>query len=68
AAAGVLKGYKATAYPAVGPDVTLAGGEYVPVPVTDAVVDRNLVTAPVWPADTAIVRELAKLMGAKIEI
>ena len=31
AAAGVLKGYKATAYPAVGPDVTLAGGEYVPV-------------------------------------
>ena len=54
AAAGVLKGYKATAYPAVG--------------VTDAVVDRNLVTAPAWPADTAIVRELAKLMGAKIEI
>ena len=68
AAAGVLKGYKATAYPAVGPDVTLAGGEYVPVPVTDAVVDRNLVTAPAWPADTAIVRELARLMGAKIEI
>ena len=48
--------------------MTLAGGEYVPVPVTDAVVDRNLVTAPAWPADTAIVKELAKLMGAKIEI
>ena len=44
AAAGVLAGYKATAYPAVGPDVTLAGGTYVPVDVTEAVVDRNLVT------------------------
>ena len=28
-AAGVLNGYKATAYPAVGPDVTLPGGTYV---------------------------------------
>ena len=63
AAAGVLKGYRATAYPAVGPDVTLAGGEYVSVPVTDAVVDRNLVTAPAWPGDTAICREFAKLMA-----
>ena len=67
-AAGVLKGYKATAYPAVGPDVTLAGGEYVEVPVDQAVVDKNLVTAPAWPADTAICREFAKLLGAKIEI
>ena len=68
AAADVLKGYKATAYPAVGPDVTLAGGTFVPVDVSEAVVDRNLVTAPAWPGDTAIVREFAKLMGAKIEI
>ena len=28
-AAGVLKGYRATCYPAVGPDITVAGGEYV---------------------------------------
>lgn len=67
-AAGVLKGYKATAYPAVGPDITLAGGEYVPVDVDKAVVDRNLVTAPAWPGDTAICAEFAKLLGAKIEI
>lgn len=63
-AAGVLKGYKATAYPAVGPDITLAGGEYVSIGLDDALVDRNLVTAPAWPADTAICREFAKLMGA----
>ena len=67
-AAGVLSGYKATAYPAVGPDITLAGGEYVPVNVDEAVVDKNLVTSPAWPGDTAIVREFVKLMGAKIEI
>ena len=68
AAAGVLEGYRATAYPAVGPDVTLAGGTFVPVPANEAVVDRNLVTAPAWPGDTAIVKEFAALMGAKIEI
>lgn len=67
AAAGVLKGYQATCYPAVGPDVTLAGGIYVEVPADRAVVDRNLVTAPAWPGDTAICREFAKLMGAKFE-
>ena len=48
--------------------MTLAGGTFVPVDVSEAVVDRNLVTAPAWPGDTAIVREFAKLMGAKIEI
>lgn len=68
AAAGVLKGYKATAYPAVGPDVNMAGGTYVEVGNDEAVVDRNLVTAPAWPGDTAICREFAKLMGAKFEI
>ena len=68
AAAGVLKGYKATAYPAVGPDVAMAGGEYVDVPADQAVVDRNLVTSPAWPGNTAIVRALAELMGAKITI
>jgi len=67
-AAGVLKGYKATCYPACSPDIALAGGEYIEVPVTDAVVDRNLVTSPAWPGDTAICREFAKLLGAKIEI
>lgn len=68
AAANVLKGKKATAYPAVGPDITLAGGEYISVDVDKAVVDGNLVTSPAWPGDTAIIAEFAKLLGAKIEI
>ncbi|OKY81788.1 MAG: protease, partial [Eggerthella sp. 51_9] len=40
-AAGVLEGYTATAYPAVGPDISLAGGIYKEVDVSEAVVDRN---------------------------
>ena len=52
----------------MGPDITVAGGEYVEVPVDQAVVDRNLVTSPAWPGNTAICREFAKLMGAKFEV
>ena len=67
-AAGVLEGYTATAYPAVGPDITLAGGTYQEAGMDEAVVDRNLVTSPAWPGNTAICREFVKLLGAKIEI
>jgi len=44
AAAGVLKGKECSAYPAVGPDVTRAGGKYVDIPVDKAHVDGRLVT------------------------
>ena len=49
-AAGVAKGRSMSAYPAVGPEVTVAGGKYVEVPMTEAHVDGNLVTGPAWPA------------------
>jgi protease I len=52
-AAGVAKGRSMSAYPAVGPEVTAAGGKYVNIPMTEAHVDRNLVTAPAWPAHPA---------------
>ncbi len=52
-AAGVLEGRRVTAYPAVAPEIRSAGGEFVPVAVTEAVVDGNLVTAPAWPAHPA---------------
>jgi len=68
AAAKVLESRTCTAYPACGPEVSLAGGHYEEKPVTDAVVDGNLVTAPAWPAHPAFVREFVKLLGAKIEI
>lgn len=50
AAAGVLKGRKLNSYPACAPEVELAGGTYVSIDMTDAVVDGNLVTGPAWPA------------------
>lgn len=62
AAAGVLKGRKATAYPAVGPDVTLAGGTFVPTPVDQACTDGNLVTAPAWPAHPAWLAAFLKVL------
>ena len=67
-AAGVLEGQKATCYPAVGPDIGLAGGEYVDVPADQAVVDGNLVTSPAWPGNTAILQGFVKLLGAEVKI
>jgi protease I len=63
AAAGVLMGKQSTAYPAVGPDVTNAGGEYIEVPVDDAHVDGNLVTAPAWPAHPAWLAKFLEVLG-----
>jgi len=66
-AAGVLKGRKLTAYPAVGPEVSLAGAEYQNIPVDQAYVDGNLVSSPAWPAHPAFIREFIKLLGGKLE-
>jgi len=65
AAAGVLRGRKLTAYPAVGPEVTASGGIFVEVPVTEAVVDGNLVTAPAWPAHPAWLAKFIALLGVR---
>ena len=67
-AAGVVKGRKLTAYPAVGPEVTIAGGEYQDIPATEAYVDGNLVTSPAWPGHPAWIREFLKVLGAKITL
>ncbi len=64
--AGVLKGRKATAYPAVGPEVTLAGAEYQNIPVDSVYVDGNLVTSPAWPAHPAFMRAFIELLGGKL--
>ncbi|HTE25232.1 DJ-1/PfpI family protein [Flavitalea sp.] len=66
--AGVVKGRKLTAYPAVGPEVILAGGEYQAIPIDGAFVDGNLVTSPAWPAHPAFIREFLKVMGASIKL
>ncbi|MCJ1885777.1 DJ-1/PfpI family protein [Pseudomonas sp. LA21] len=68
AAAGVLKGRACSAYPACGPEVTLAGGEYVDIPVDAAHVDGNLVTAPAWPAHPAWLAKFLDVLGTKISL
>ena len=67
-AAGVVKGRKLTAYPAVGPDIAVAGGEYMNIPVDSAFVDGNLVTAPAWPAHPDWIAKFMAVLGAKIEL
>lgn len=67
AAAGVLEGKSCTGYPACGPDVTMAGGLYAHIPVDEAMVDGNLVTAPAWPAHPRWLAEFLKLLGTRIE-
>ncbi len=67
-AANVVAGRKLTAYPAVAPEVSIAGGEYQEIDINGAFVDGNLVTAPAWPAHAAFIREFVKLLGAKIQI
>jgi len=67
AAAGVLSGKKCSAYPATEPDVTLAGGKYVHVPMTDAFADGNLVTGPAWPALNSWLSKFLVTLGTKIQ-
>ncbi|GLU37236.1 MULTISPECIES: DJ-1/PfpI family protein [Pseudomonas] len=68
AAAGVLKGRSCSAYPACGPEVKLAGGEYVDIPVDAAHVDGNLVSAPAWPAHPAWLAKFLEVLGTKISL
>ncbi len=68
AAAGILEGKRCSAYPAVGPDVTQAGGTYVNLAMTEAIAEGNLVTAPAWPAHPAWLAKFLKVLGTKIEL
>jgi protease I len=68
AAAGVLKGRKCSAYPAVGPDVTTAGGTFAEIGISEAIADGNLVTAPAWPAHPAWLAKFLVVLGTKIEV
>lgn len=68
AATGTLKGRTLTAYPAVGPEILLAGGNFVTVDPDKAVTDGNLVTSPAWPGDSAILAGFLGVMGVKITL
>jgi len=68
ASAGVIQNRTCSAYPACGPDVTMAGGRFASVAVNKAVTDGNLVTAPAWPAHPDWIAQFLKVLGTKIEL
>jgi protease I len=59
AAAGVLKGRRTAAYPALEPDVNAAGAEFVDA---EAVVDGEMVSARAWPDHPGWMREFIRLL------
>ena len=69
-AANVISGKTCTCYPAVKPDLEMAGGTWVDQNETfsNAVVDGNLCTAPAWPAHPEWLNKFLVLLGTKIEL
>ena len=63
AAADIIRERRISAYPACAPEVTLAGGLYADIEVTDAITDGNLVTAPAWPAHPAWLAQFNQLLS-----
>ncbi len=64
-AAGVLKGRRTAAYPALQPDVVAGGAEFVD---SEAVIDGTLISARAWPDHPAWMREFIALLKKKAPI
>src|ERR1700724_530867 len=65
AAAGVLKGRRTAAYPALEPDVTAAGATYID---SDAVVDGQMVSARAWPDHPSWMRAIIRPLQKKAPV
>lgn len=63
---GVVRGRRVAALGACAPEVTLAGGTYVDLDPTEALVDGNMVSAKGWTALAAFMRECLKVLGTEI--
>jgi protease I len=68
AAADVLRGKSCSCYPAVAPEVKLAGGHYEALAMDQAHTCGKLVTAPAWPAHPAWINQFLTVLGTRIEI
>ncbi|WP_062014548.1 DJ-1/PfpI family protein [Aureimonas sp. AU4] len=63
---GVVRGKRVSALKYCEPEVTLAGGEFVDLGPTEAIVDGNMVSASGWTALAAFMRECLKVLGTEI--
>jgi len=61
-AAGIVKERNCSAYPALGPDITSASGNYINLAMDQAYTDGNLVTAPAWPAHPAWLKQFINIL------
>ncbi|GMH07837.1 hypothetical protein Nepgr_009677 [Nepenthes gracilis] len=67
AAAGVLKGKKCTAYPAVKINVVLSGATWLePDPIDRCFTDGNLVTGAAWPGHPQFISQFMALLGVHV--
>jgi len=64
-AAGVLKGKRTAAYPALQPDVVAGGAEFVD---SEVVIDGTLISARAWPDHPGWMREFIALLKKKAPI
>ncbi len=64
-AAGVLKGRRTAAYPALEPDVVAGGAEFVN---SEAVIDGALISARAWPDHPAWMREFIAYLRKKAPV
>jgi protease I len=65
AAAGTLNGRRTAAYPALAPDVAVAGAEFVDA---GGVVDGQMVSARAWPDHPAWMREFIRILRSKAPV
>ena len=63
---GVVRGKKVSGLRYCEPEVTLAGGEFVDLGPTEAIVDGKMVSASGWTALAAFMRECLKVLGTEI--
>ena len=63
---GAVRGKRVGALAACEPEVTLAGGTYVDLTPTEALVDGTMVSAKGWTALAAFMRECLKVLGTEI--
>ena len=63
---GVVRGKRVGALGACEPEVALAGGTYVDLSPTEALVDGTMVSAKGWTALAAFIRECLKVLGTEI--
>ncbi|MBA3324185.1 MAG: DJ-1/PfpI family protein [Rhodobacteraceae bacterium] len=63
---GVVRGKRVAALGACEPEVRLAGGTYVDLSPTEALVDGTMVSAKGWTALAAFMRECLKVLGTEI--